>query len=161
MIGLFKTLTKGQVKKNRSNNFIIPVALLVMLFLVGQRYWLDDNKYLFLPFSTSRMNCEECQKTGIVRDKDNQQIKKMCPSCFGVGYHIFRRFDERDAICPACGGMGRTDIDGEWGLCERCDGRGIFRMNEWREFVEIDDVDLQREFDKVEPSEPEAYHDEP
>lgn len=147
MIRLFKTLTKGQVKQGRSNNFILPVALLVILFLVGQRYWLDDNKYLFLPFSTSRMNCEVCQKTGIVRDRDNSQIKLMCPSCFGVGYHIFRRFDDRDAICPACGGMGRTDIDGDWGLCERCDGRGIFRMIEWEEFAEIDKVDFEKEED--------------
>lgn len=92
-----------------------------------------------------KIDCEECQRTGIIRDKEMDRVKTMCPSCYGVGHHTIRRFDQMDAVCPACGGMGRTDIGGEWDLCERCKGRGIYRLNEWKEIVGLDTMDFNNE----------------
>lgn len=136
-------LTKGQSRKGRGNNFMLPVASLALLFLAGQAYWLSHNTHMFAPFAMTRIDCDTCGKTGVVRDPDNAQIMKMCPVCFGVGYHNIRRFDEEDAVCAACGGMGRTDIGGAWRTCERCEGRGLYRLNEWRQIVEIEKAGLE------------------
>lgn len=139
MFPLLKGLTKGQVRHGNRNNYIMPVAALAILFLVGQVYWLSSNKHMFAPFAIARIDCDHCAKVGVVRDPDNPSLMSMCPVCFGVGYHSVRRFDDNDAICAACGGMGRTDIGGNWRTCERCQGRGVFRLNDWQTVVETED----------------------
>jgi DnaJ-class molecular chaperone len=109
-----------------------------VLFLVGQALWLTQNKYLFAPFSINRVDCLHCQKVGVVRDAQDNSIMKMCPQCFGVGYHMMRVFDEEDIVCAACGGMGRTDISGAWRNCERCEGRGMIRLDDWTKVVDVE-----------------------
>ena len=138
MFPTLNELTKGQPRQRRKNVFIAPVGILVVLFLVGQAYWLSQNGYLFAPFALSKVDCDYCQKLGVVRDEQNPRIMKMCPVCFGVGHHQIRRFDKEDVLCSACGGMGRFDEQGVWRSCKRCDGRGLHRINDWKEIVDLE-----------------------
>ncbi|HMO51170.1 MAG TPA: hypothetical protein PKE26_13505 [Kiritimatiellia bacterium] len=131
-------MTKGQTRRGKKNNFILPVALLVGLFLIGQAYWLSSNRHMFAPFAISRISCDTCAKVGLVRDAADSRITRMCPACFGVGYHTVRRFDEQDVICVPCGGMGRLEEDGAWRTCQRCSGRGLHRRDEWKTLIEVE-----------------------
>jgi hypothetical protein len=141
MIPLLKGLTKGQPRSGKRNQFVAPVALMVTLFLVGQAYWLSKNSYIFTPFSITKIDCDNCFKVGVVRDEENSRIMKMCPACFGVGSHTIRRFDEQDVLCVACGGIGRLESHGEWRFCNRCNGRGMHRMNDWKKIVEVEEAE--------------------
>jgi DnaJ-class molecular chaperone len=53
----------------------------------------------------------------------------MCPICLGLGFHMIKRFDASDRICPLCAGMGRVALPdtGVIGTCPRCEGRGLVR----------------------------------
>jgi len=138
MIPVLRRLTKGQARHQKRNSYVAPVALLVLLFLVGQSIWLSDNKHLFSPYALQRINCENCARVGTVRDPDNADINRMCPACFGLGHHMLRRFDEQDVLCIPCGGMGRVNEEGAWRVCRRCDGRGLYRANKaWQEEIGI------------------------
>lgn len=127
-----KDATHGQRRRREKRNAIAPVGLLVMLVLIAQAFWLKDNQHLFRPFAIQRIQCDTCQRTGLVADEQSTNRLAMCPQCFGVGYHPVRRMDDLDRLCPACVGMGRvqdgrTDI---WRTCERCYGRGLIRETE-------------------------------
>ena len=138
MIPILRGMTKGQTYRGgRRNNFVMPVAMLVMLLLVGQAFWLSRNSHMFAPFAVSRIDCETCAKLGTIRDPDNARIRQMCPACFGVGFKNIRRFDDQDVICLACGGMGRLEENGQWRNCLRCGGRGLHRAGDWKEIVEL------------------------
>jgi len=151
MLPILKGMTKGSTRTSgRQNNYVMPVAALVVLFLVGQGFWLSRNTHLFTPFSVKRIDCDSCSKVGVVRDENDSRIMKMCPSCFGVGYHSVRRFDDLDIICAACGGLGRLDADGVWRTCERCEGRGVHRNSEWKTIVGL--VTAEPEEDSSQPS---------
>jgi len=139
MLPTLKGMTKGQVRRGRKNSYVIPVAFLVILFLIGQIFWLDSNRHMFMPFSIAKLDCDYCTKLGIVRDPNDSRIMAMCQVCFGVGYKMIRKFDELDVVCAACGGMGRIDEDGRWRTCQRCDGRGIHRADDWKRIVEVDE----------------------
>lgn len=112
------------------NAYILAVMLVGGIVLVGQMFWVKKNQYRFMPFAIDRVKCEECGGTGLVPqgDKANTPLV-VCPSCFGVGSHQFRRVDDRDVLCPACEGMGRVPEPGSeaWRTCRRCDGRGLIR----------------------------------
>lgn len=136
MIPILKAMTKGGTGRGKKNNFILPVAMLGMLILVGQAYWLTDNRQLFAPFAISRIPCDYCAKMGVVRDGDDVRITRMCQACFGVGYKTIRGFDELDVVCAACGGLGRLKEQEEWRTCQRCDGRGIHRADDWERVVQ-------------------------
>jgi RecJ-like exonuclease len=133
-----KRMTKGSTGHERRNRFVMPVALLVFLLLVGQVFWLNDNRDLFAPFSIQKIPCEKCAHRGTVRNTENQRIVEMCPACFGLGYHMVRYFDDNDVVCAACGGMGRLDKDGTWRTCNRCDGRGLHRADEWQQEMNLE-----------------------
>lgn len=138
MIPVLRRLTKGQTRHHKRNSYVAPVALLVMLFLIGQSIWLSDNKHLFSPFSLQRVPCDHCAKVGTVRDPDDSRINRMCPACFGLGHHMVRRFDEQDVLCIPCGGMGRVNEEKDWRTCRRCDGRGVYRTEAfWRETIDV------------------------
>jgi len=142
MLPILKGMTKGSTHSSgRQNNYVMPVAALVVLFLVGQGFWLSRNTHLFSPFSIKRIDCDQCSKVGVVRDENDSRIMKMCPSCFGVGYKSVRQFDDLDIICAACGGLGRLDDHGVWRTCERCEGRGVHRNSEWKTIVGMVAVD--------------------
>jgi len=141
MIPILRGMTKGTTRRGgRSNNFVLPVGILVGLLLLGQAFWLSRNNHLFVPFEITRINCVECTRLGTIRDPENPEIRTMCPTCFGVGYHTVRRFDDEDVLCAACGGAGRVEEDDVWRTCRRCDGRGLHRANDWKEIVDIIDV---------------------
>lgn len=143
MIPILRSITKGQTsRRSRQNNFVVPVAFLVLLLLVGQAFWLSNNSYLFAPFEVSRVDCEICNKLGTIRDPDNARIRKMCPACFGIGYKSIRRFDDQDVVCAACGGLGRLEENGTWRTCLRCDARGLHRAGDWKEIVELELLDV-------------------
>jgi hypothetical protein len=139
MLPILKGMTKGSTRGQRGRNrYIAPVAALVMFILIGQVFWLSSNRDMFSPFSISRIPCATCAKFGMVRDEVDSSIMKMCPVCFGIGYNTVRRFDELDGICAACGGMGRVDEDGAWRTCNRCDGRGVHRLEVWQKIVPVE-----------------------
>ena len=74
-----------------------------------------------------KLPCQNCLETGsVLADGGGREI---CPVCLGVGFHLIRRLDSADRICPNCAGMGRTQKPGtgEYGTCPRCDGRGLVR----------------------------------
>ena len=121
--------TKEPVRNNRQRSSIILLVGMVGGFVLFLQWrWLGDNKTLFAPFSIQRIHCEVCAKTGRVPDPEVNNALVMCPSCYGIGYHTIRRFDEAEVLCPACLGMGRLeDKDGAWRTCRRCDGRGLIR----------------------------------
>ncbi len=146
MIPNFRGLTKGEThRRGQRNNFIAPVALAVLVMLIGQGFWLTRNSHMFMPFEVSRVDCMECGRLGTVRDPDNQRIRTMCPACYGIGYHSVRRFDEKDALCLACAGIGRLKTDEGWRTCRRCDGRGMHRIGDWKEIVELEEAELEVE----------------
>jgi len=69
--------------------------------------------------------CEHCMEGGTIITPEGERA--ICPICFGVGYHMVRRFDPAEKYCPACGGMGRVKSP-DTGLvetCVRCNGRGL------------------------------------
>jgi hypothetical protein len=140
MIPSFRNLTKGSVQHGRKNNYVMPVAMLTLLFLVGQVYWLSDNRHRFTPYRVARLPCDTCMKLGQVRDAEDGQRLVMCPTCFGVGHKQVRYFDDLDVICAACGGMGRLreGTNQVWRTCERCDGRGLHRDEAWERMVEVE-----------------------
>lgn len=138
MFHILKNMTKGGTGGRERNRYIAPVAFLVMLILLGQVFWLSENRERFSPFSISRISCAKCGKYGKVRDAADASIAKMCPVCFGVGYHTVRRFDEKDGVCAPCGGMGRVDEGGVWRTCRRCDGRGVHRIDDWMDVVPVE-----------------------
>lgn len=139
MIPVLKRMTRSGKRNERDRNpYMAPVALLVMLVLVGQAFWLSDNRTLFSPFAISRIPCDRCQKRGTYRDYDDNRIMKMCPACFGVGYHAVRKFDAMDVLCAPCGGMGRLQEADAWRTCQRCAGRGIHRADDWKQIVPIE-----------------------
>ncbi len=74
-----------------------------------------------------KISCEVCMGTGTVLS--GKDATEFCPICLGVGYHMIRRLDPADRICPACGGMGRLDMPdtGAVEVCPRCSGRGLIR----------------------------------
>lgn len=137
MIPFLRRITKGQTRHNRRNSYVAPVAMLVMLFLIGQAMWLSDNQHMFAPFALQRISCDHCNKIGTVRDADDSRINRMCAVCFGLGYHMIRRFDEQDVLCIPCAGMGRIEEDKVWRNCLRCDGRGVYRIEAWKEVIEV------------------------
>lgn len=144
MLPILKGMTKGSTRASgRRNNFIMPVVTLALLFLIGQGFWLSRNTHLFTPFSVKRIECDHCARVGVVRDEHDSRIMKMCPVCFGVGYHSVRRFDDQDAICAACGGMGRLESSGIWRNCERCGSRGVYRLDEWETIVNVEVVEVE------------------
>jgi hypothetical protein len=71
--------------------------------------------------------CEHCMGSGSALSDLGE--RSICPICQGVGFHMIRRFDPADRICPFCSGMGRVELPdtGEVGTCPRCDGRGLVR----------------------------------
>ncbi len=134
MRNLFQSATKGQRKRNRQQKVVVPVAMLVVAFLLAQAFWLNRNQHIFRPFAVQRIWCEHCGKTGLVKSEKEDSLLVGCPACFGVGYHAVRRFDEQDVICVVCGGIGRVeDKGGEWRYCRRCNGRGLMRQTTWFE----------------------------
>ncbi len=136
-----KGITKGQVRRGSRNNYLMPVAALSMLFLVGQAYWLSDNRHMFTPFAINRVDCLTCVKVGVIRDPHDSRVTRICPACFGVGYRTVRQFDTNDVLCVPCIGMGRVqEEDGQWRTCRRCDGRGLHRADEWKTITGIDPV---------------------
>lgn len=137
MRSLFKNLTKGTRRDHRRNQYVAPVAMLVFLVLIGQFFWLSDNREMFTPFAIARFPCDMCAKRGTIRDAGDQQIVKMCPACFGVGSKMVRRFDANDVMCAPCGGMGRLEEDGVWRTCQRCDGRGLHRADDWKRVIPL------------------------
>ena len=74
-----------------------------------------------------KIPCEACLGTGTVLSSGDS--KEICPICLGVGFHMVRRFDPAERICPACGGMGRLEMPdtGAVETCPRCAGRGLIR----------------------------------
>lgn len=74
-----------------------------------------------------KIQCETCLGTGNSLSAAGR--KDICPICLGVGFHVIRRLDPADRICPACSGMGRTELPdtGQVGTCPRCGGRGLIR----------------------------------
>ena len=131
-------MTKGGTGDRHRNRYIAPVAFLVMLILLGQAFWLSENRTLFSPFAISRVPCAKCGKFGMVRDEADTSIMKMCQVCFGVGYHAVRKFDDLDGLCAACGGMGRVEEEGAWRTCRRCDGRGVHRLDDWKKVMPVE-----------------------
>jgi len=152
MIPVLSSITKSGHRRGKQNHFIIPVAGILLLFLVGQAYWLSKNKQMFRPFSIVKIDCDECRKLGIVRDEKDNRISRMCPGCYGVGYHTIRIFDEDEAICPACAGLGRHNLDGNWRTCERCEGRGVFRLGEWSKVTEAEPASESPSSENHQPS---------
>jgi hypothetical protein len=141
MLPILKGITKGSPRRGERNRYLMPVALLVMLFLIGQVFWLSSNRHLFSPFAIQRILCPACAKSGTVRDPENNRIVTMCPACFGVGYNTIRFFDEMDAVCAACGGIGRLSDEADWRTCQRCDGRGAHRANDWQRIMPVEPVE--------------------
>lgn len=141
MLPILRGMTKGGTSRSgQRNRYVAPVAFLVMMILIGQVFWVSENRHRFAPFAINRVTCPYCAKNGTVRDPDDQRIMKMCPVCFGVGFHTVRHFDEKDVLCAACGGMGRLEKDGTWRTCRRCDGRGVHRIDDWQRTVPLEAV---------------------
>jgi hypothetical protein len=114
--------------RGQQNAYILAVMLVGGLVLVAQMFWVKQNQYRFMPFAIDRVKCEECGGTGLVSPEGPANTKLvMCPTCFGVGSHQFRRVDEYDSLCAACEGMGRVQDGDTWRTCRRCDGRGLVR----------------------------------
>jgi len=162
MIPLLKGLTKGQPRQGKRNLYVAPVALVVIVALIGQFYWLSQNSHMFAPFAVSKIDCDNCQRLGVIRDEENPRILKMCSVCFGVGNKSIRKFDDQDVVCAACGGMGRIDDHNKWRTCRRCDGRGLRRVNDWKKIVEINEMDLiklQTDMSNAQEAAEAFYHD--
>lgn len=121
--------THGERRKRSKRSAVAPVAMLVVVFVIAQIYWLRDNQHLFRPFAIQRVYCDLCGRTGVVEDPSITNRFVICPQCFGVGHHLVRRMDDADRLCPACIGMGRVQDPSNrtWRTCERCDGRGLIR----------------------------------
>jgi len=114
--------------RNSQNAYIMAVMLVGGLVLVAQMFWVKKNEYRFMPFAIDRVKCEECGGTGLISPEGPANTKlEMCPTCFGVGSHQFRRVDEHDSLCAACEGMGRVQDGDTWRTCRRCEGRGLVR----------------------------------
>lgn len=79
--------------------------------------------------AAERITCETCLGTGTYLPENG--VPTMCPICLGVGFHMIRRLDSADRICPLCAGMGRVQRPdtGEVATCPRCDGRGLVRSH--------------------------------
>ncbi len=140
MLPILKGMTKGSTRSGGRNRYVAPVALLVLLILVGQAFWLSGNRELFAPFTTTRIPCDHCAHRGTLRDAHDQRVMRMCPVCFGVGSKTLRRFDDQDVVCAACGGMGRIEEEEIWRTCRRCDGRGLHRADDWEKTVPVESV---------------------
>lgn len=138
MLPILRGMTKGSTRGSGRNRFVAPVAFLVLLILIGQAFWLTENRALFSPFAIDRIPCDKCARRGTVRDAADSRIVTMCPVCFGIGSHMIRWFDDLDVVCAPCGGMGRVDEEGVWRTCRRCDGRGLHRANDWQKIVPVD-----------------------
>lgn len=71
--------------------------------------------------------CRTCMGSGTILTPEGERL--ICPICLGVGFHMVRRFDPADHLCPLCAGMGRVEWPdtGEVGTCPRCGGRGLVR----------------------------------
>ncbi|HMP72702.1 MAG TPA: hypothetical protein PKE55_05500 [Kiritimatiellia bacterium] len=127
---ILRNATRGPRRfERKKNNMVMPVALLVLLFLIGQAFWLQQNKHKFRPFAIQRITCDHCQKIGLIPDPRQEQRLVMCPRCFGVGFNSVRRVHDLDMLCLACDGLGRLyDRDlAAFRTCRRCDGRGMNR----------------------------------
>ena len=138
MLPILRGMTKGQVRRGRKNNYVLPVALLVLLFLVGQMFWLNSNRHMFAPFATSRIECDHCARVGVIRDPTDSRKMSMCQACFGVGYKVVRTFDESEVLCAPCGGIGRLKENKQWRTCQRCDGRGLHRADDWKMLIDVE-----------------------
>lgn len=130
------------------NRFIGPIIILGILALLLQMYWMqqnwgelarrDDHTPLdqeLLDEMQGRMitryECEHCMGNGSITDPDQPGEKKMCPICYGVGYHDTRRYTDADRMCITCGGMGRRyDEHGHAEYCPRCNGRGVVEFGD-------------------------------
>ena len=74
-----------------------------------------------------QVECEHCLQ-GRYRNPVTR-LTGLCPICQGLHFREVRQFHADDALCPACGGMGRV-FDTDKGLprvCQRCEGRGLIR----------------------------------
>jgi len=119
---------RAPISKGHQNAYMAVVVMIGGAVLVAQMFWVKKNQYLFMPFSLDRVKCEECGGTGMIPKDDTPNSPLMlCPACFGVGSHQFRRVDKSDMLCPACEGMGRVPEADAWRTCRRCDGRGLIR----------------------------------
>lgn len=116
-----------------TNPYLIPIMLVAGGVLVAQMFWLQKNDYMFRPFALERITCDLCKGLGVVRDRSDEELLRMCPACYGVGSHTIRRIDAEDYLCPACRGMGRVPDDEPqtWRMCRRCEGRGLVREAPW------------------------------
>jgi hypothetical protein len=128
-----RVLRKIKVPPATSTMFIPVVIVVGIVVLFAQMYWTNKNPHLFMPFSIDRVRCVLCSGIGVQRDPSDNSRLVICPSCFGVGYKAIRRVDKDDALCAACGGMGRVEEDDgkTWRNCRRCDGRGLIRETPW------------------------------
>jgi hypothetical protein len=128
VIGFFLQLQWMKAVRQKGAAEIAPNALAEKISL-----WMLENKERE-PTSivedtggAEKIMCEACMGTGTVLSGSGP--KEICPICQGVGFHMIRRFDPADRICPACGGMGRLQMPdtGVVDTCPRCAGRGLIR----------------------------------
>ena len=102
-------------------------------FVYMQGMWLSRNRSIFaksyIAVQNRRIPCDYCGELGTVRNPQRHEKMDVCPVCFGVGYHVIRKFDKHDTLCPLCGGAGRVvdESSGYAQTCPRCDGRGVIR----------------------------------
>jgi DnaJ-class molecular chaperone len=107
-----------------------PVIMICFVALVYQYKWMKENKFRYgSNFAVERIPCGHCARTGLVPSREYETGITFCPQCLGLGGHYIKRIDDYDALCPACGGMGRVeDLEtGKFRYCRRCNGRGLIR----------------------------------
>lgn len=125
---------------NHANSSMVPVILILgVAAVLLQLLWVRQNKEMFaenqmryqfeniLPSQIRRVQCGLCSGTGVAEYPAHSGQIGRCPKCLGVGFRDVRLLDPMDAICPECGGMGRS-VDAETGVigpCPTCDGRGL------------------------------------
>lgn len=132
------TPRKGFLNPSRGKSQVITAFILALLPFLAllQGLWVvrheDELRPFMLQFQIEKVDCDHCGGRGILRDDDNPMNVQLCPICQGVGSHQVRKLDRRkEALCPACAGMGRLiDRDGAARECRRCGGRGLIRIEE-------------------------------
>lgn len=114
------------------------VICLTVIAVVFQIQWLQSSERSFkipefrsffrkmLPLQTWSIQCNYCHSKGTVEHPERYGEAMDCPLCFGLGYNLVRKINDRDMVCPQCNGLGRSLVDRMNSTgCVICGGRGL------------------------------------
>ena len=127
LAGVWQYQWMKRIRQKGAKDVVPPVFAEQLSRWMLHKKGLDPEPVSLEVLGAEKIDCGACMGSG--RSLAGGGENEICPICQGVGFHMIRRFDSADRICPACGGMGRVEMPdtGAVDTCPRCDGRGLIR----------------------------------